>query len=787
MAQVKAIEPIMTSACKAQKDVGLDGGFGLQIEFESFPDIEIAFENLPRENYGIELHNFRHEDNTTSATVFVPDGKLKHFENLISNYLNEKRSKDGKLLDHKSLINTIRQIRVASLKALWTDDLSVFPENDEDDLWWEVWLPIRDDRIATLNNFIKLSELQGIKVTDGKVEFPERTVILAKATRKQMQQSMMTINCIAELRRAKETAEFFDSLHPEEQHEWLGDLLDRTEYYVQGNPPCVCLLDTGVNNGHPLIKTALSDSDMHTVEPAWLTNDYAGHGTQMAGLSIFGDLTELLDSNFPIKINHLIESVKLLPEDGANKGDAYHHAYLTAEAVAHPEIKAPFRPRVFGLAITAKDNRDRGRPSVWSSMIDKLSSDVDGDNANQRLMIVSAGNIKDRNAWIDYPDSNSTDGIHDPAQAWNALTVGAYTKLTRITDTDESQLVPVASEGGLSPFSTTSMTWQSDWPLKPDVVFEGGNVAKDNIGAYTASSLSLLTTNNFPEKRLFTTANATSAATALASRMAAQLMAEYPGLWPESIRALIVHSATWTDNMIKMFLPPNGRGTKSDYEKLVRHCGFGVPDIERAMWSMSNSLTMIIQESIYPFTKEDSNEPVLKDMHLHKLPWPLNELELLGDTQIEMRVTLSYFIEPNPSERGIRSRYRYESHGLRFDVKRPLESEKDFRHRVNAAARKEEEGTNISGNDNKWLIGPKNRHRGSLHSDIWRGTAADLASRGVIAVFPTTGWWKTRKKHMSYEKLSRYSLIVSIHAPEIEIDLYTAISNQIEVVVGVES
>lgn len=32
----------------------------------------------------------------------------------------------------------------------------------------EVWLPIRDDRIATLNNFIKLSELQGIKVTDGK-------------------------------------------------------------------------------------------------------------------------------------------------------------------------------------------------------------------------------------------------------------------------------------------------------------------------------------------------------------------------------------------------------------------------------------------------------------------------------------------------------------------------------------------------------------------------------------------------------------------------------------------
>ena len=55
-------------------------------------------------------------------------------------------------------------------------------------------------------------------------------------------------------------------------------------------------------------------------------------------------------------------------------------------------------------------------------------------------------------------------------------------------------------------------------------------------------------------------------------------------------------------------------------------------------------------------------------MHLHDLPWPRDVLEDLGETPVEMRVTLSYFIEPNPSRRGHRSRYRYESHGLRFDV-----------------------------------------------------------------------------------------------------------------------
>ena len=163
------------------------------------------------------------------------------------------------------------------------------------------------------------------------------------------------------------------------------------------------------------------------------------------------------------------------------------------------------------------------------------------------------------------------------------------------------------------------------------------------------------------------------------------------------------------------------------------------------------------------------------------------ELEQLGETVVQMRVTLSYFIEPNPSERGIRSRYRYESHGLRFDVKRPLESEDEFRARINAVARDEEEGTRSGGDDPQWDVGKQNRHRGSLHSDIWHGTAADLASRGILAVYPALGWWKTRTGLERYNKPARYSLIVSIHAPEVDVDLYSAVANQIATPVSVET
>ena len=75
-----------------------------------------------------------------------------------------------------------------------------------------------------------------------------------------------------------------------------------------------------------------------------------------------------------------------------------------------------------------------------------------------------AGNIQDPNAWLNYPDSNDTDGVHDPAQAWNALTVGASTELVRITEPDTDEYTPIAPRGGLSPFSTTSLTWEKYWP-----------------------------------------------------------------------------------------------------------------------------------------------------------------------------------------------------------------------------------------------------------------------------------------------------------------------------------
>ena len=499
---LQGIQAAIEATRQAQEAIGLDYERGISIEFQSFPDVELAFESLSRERMGIELLNVRKEENRTLATVFVPDGRLAHFEKQIREYLEERKDLRGRPRDHAGLINAIQSIRAASLRALWTDDPSAFPADASEVFWWEAWLPVRQDREATLASFTQLVERRGLRLAPGNVVFPERTVVLLQASATQMTQSMMILNSVAELRRSKETAEFFDALTPEEQGAWVDDFLNRTEFVSsETDAPYVCVLDTGTNRGHPLLSPALDATDMHTVEPAWGLDDAAGHGTGMAGLAIFGNLSSELAGAHRIRIDHRLESVKFLNQDGGNAGIPAHHGYLTVEAISRPEIGAPARPRVFSMAITARDDRDRGRPSAWSATIDRLAADADNQGESPRLFVIAAGNVNDPNAWMTYPDSNASDGIHDPGQSWNALTVGAYTNLVNITEADGGGYVPVAPQGSLSPFSTTSLTWERAFPLKPDVVFEGGNAAKDRLSAVWMPSLSLLTTHHRQQDR----------------------------------------------------------------------------------------------------------------------------------------------------------------------------------------------------------------------------------------------------------------------------------------------
>ena len=62
------------------------------------------------------------------------------------------------------------------------------------------------------------------------------------------------------------------------------------------------------------------------------------------------------------------------------------------------------------------------------------------------------------------------------------------------------------------------------------------------------------------------------------------------------------------------------------------------------------------------------------------------------------------------------------------------------------------------------------------------GTAAELAEKSHIAVFPVGGWWKDWKGAGQPTKAVRYALVVTLEVAEgLEVDLYTPILTQIPV------
>ena len=780
--QLESISPDITARVEQQRAIGLDAGLGIYLAFQSEPNFPLKFESLDLTNSGIELCAVKTlANNGMQATVFVPDGKLEMFLNKIVAYRDEDtmpRAPTGvPRPKNQSLIESISTIQVAALEALWTEETVSFPDRDAP-ITWELWLR-RDHGINHLARLRGYAEHFGLTVGEQVITFVDRTVLLVTGSARDLAQSIDILGMIAEVRLPKTTAALFTEMTAVEQREWIDDMLRRLEPPAQGGP-FVCLFDTGLNQGHPLLTQVVDLADLHTYKPAWGVDDRYGHGTQMAGLASFGDLTDVLQGAGQVSSSHRIESIKIFNEDDQHEPELY--GAVTQESVARVEVTAA-RQRVFCMSVTSLDGRDRGRPSSWSAAIDALAA---GGNDNpKRLFVLSAGNtVPDQRRY--YPDSNMTDSIHDPAQTWNALTVGGYTEKVAIDGVKWPGWQPFAPRGDLAPCSCTSVTW-GKWPFKPDIVMEAGNLASNPAVNDLADldDLQLLTSaHNFAVSSPLTTFGDTSAASALAARFAAIVWAKYPALRPETLRALMVHSAEWTPAMIGRFTDAQG---DLNYKGLLRCFGYGAPNLRKLLSSLDNSLTLIAEAELQPFFKEKGRVKT-REMRPHPLPWPTDALRALEDMEVVLRVTLSYFIEPSPGARGWTQRYGYQSHGLRFAVRNPWETIAAFQKRINKTAREAGyEPPSLA--DPGWQFGRLSglTSIGSIHSDVWHGTATDLASRGYIAVYPTMGWWSKRAHLGALNKTAPYSLIVTIETPDVETDLYTPVANQIGVPIVVEA
>lgn len=716
------------------------------------------------------------DEDTGVALVDTTDPDLPHLRRKIDWFADdEKVSKKTGMRRSAPAIAPISIIELARFMDLAGDRIRGVSLADNAMRWFEIACRggYRENRESSeFTRYQVRRALERLRITNmQEYEATERLVIFIRCRVGDLRRLLEMVDCIYE----------FDLAGPDVRSflNFEGELREEIHAKKVISPavdaPAVALLDSGIATQHPLLKDILAGAVSIVPGFAASPEDSDGHGTEMAGIAAYYDINDTLDHEEAVA-DHWLESARVFIRDGeATATEEYRPFWpqMTIDAVQAVEALGK-RPRVFATAISAEQDRP-GRPTYWSHAIDRLAY----NGGNGRLFFVCVGNADSGNNIVldGYPTMNLEQRLHDPSQAINAITVGAYTNRTAVPSApDYKNYEPVAPEAGISPHTSSGLVRDGD-AIKPDVVFEGGNVGFDGqLSDPSIPNLVGLTTGHQhlygkPLSLLW----ATSEATARAAWFGAQLRRLCPDLSLTTIRGLVVHSATWTEKMVQQF---------PDLDERLAICGFGIPDLAFATSCARQRATVIVEDempnSVRKTVLQENGKPKEKFSRVLKafrMPLPEDILLAADNAKVELRVTLSYFAEPNTFKRHLQRGL-----DLRWDIQGLQESEQQFLERINRLARSKEKRADRT-KPLPWDLGIRRRSRGTVQSDRWFGPASLLAGTKLIAVYPVLGWWD-RRDALKTESMG-FSLIVTVRGPEIA--LYETIAAELQAVIPVET
>jgi hypothetical protein len=733
---------------------------------------------------------------TERAVLWVSGDQLSKLASDITSFADKTKGGNPR---NQALAANISTFQALTLQDLWRDesDLPVGGEETLWELWYEVNAELESSSFPLLDRYG--AELH-LTVEHPVLQVGEYISCVVEGTRENIEKLLNTRAMPVEVRKPS----FMEELETL-GNDFLADWVDDFSLLVEPAPaeaPAVTVLDNGIKANHPLLAPALEGRAWSVVNGHAGDDMFSRHGTQMAGVAVYGDLRNHLDrsNGERLQLTHGLEAVRVLRRNTDVPDSHRTPGILMVNAVAEAEIRRPETSRVFLLAQTMTNRSDDehrlGLPTTWSIALDALAMgcgvEVGPDITRvgrpepgaQRLFCVSIGNVRGEDLGAigqpnSFPATNMTRVAEDPSQAWNVLRIGAFTELEEIpTAGHYDGWQALAQSGGLSPYSRTGVAANNNHGAVPDIVLEGGNLLSSPSGDIDhPSSVSIITTSPDSAAPL-THTFATSAGTAQAARLAAMIQARYPNYWAETVRGLMVHRARWTDHMATgIHGPRNGTSMgKGVFDRSVlRMYGWGVPRERELLNSEASDVTTVIQDKLKPFDAKP--DPKLNEVKFYKLPWSQALIEELGNRQVELRITLSYFVEPNPGKRGANHHSTYPSHGLQFLIKSGTQSREEFRNDIaQADGDNDRSGATMFTTGTGWVAGKQNRDRGSLRSDMWRGPAYKLMNVDEIAVVPLTGWWKLHRRRDRCTLDAPFSLIITLRTLGSEVDLYTNIA-----------
>jgi hypothetical protein len=551
--------------------------------------------------------------------------------------------------------------------------------------------------------------------------------------------------------------------------------------------PAVCVIDSGIQEGHVLLQPAIDQVTSHCFLPGMRPTDVgdfvspAGHGTRVAGAVLYG---ETVPKGGSPQLPFWIQNARVLNDQNRMPEELFPPAAV--RAAVERFYNGPKQTRIFNHSINANGCCRTRYMSAWAAEIDALCTAYDV------LIVQSAGNLPETGgapllgvrehliAGRNYPAYllEASARVANPGQSLQALTVGsvAYGLL------EAGAWRSFATEQGHpSAFTRSGFgIWEI---IKPEVVEYGGDGIRTGTnppdiqigGRIAAACPELVRSTMVPPGPAFDRDQAgTSFSAPKVTRIAAQLQELFPDEPAILYRALLVQSARWPEwaenllSELRQLHPRNDQTRRQelldDLSQVIRYLGYGIPDATRATTNSDHRVTLITggETSIRA-----------RECHIYQVPVPPELRRQADEFDIRVEVTLSYVAQPRRTRRHLR---RYLSTWLDWKSSKLGEGLNDFRLR---ALKDQESDTDpLPGSVLPWTIHEKSQHglirntkrsSGTVQKDWAVVKSNALPDHFCIAVVGHQGW-----SH-DPDSTARYVLVVTFEILGQEISIYEPI------------
>lgn len=569
------------------------------------------------------------------------------------------------------------------------------------------------------------------------------------------------------------------------------------------NAPAVCVIDSGIQEGHPWLGPAIDTASSRCFLPGESPTDVtdrvcpSGHGTRVAGAILYG--AAVPDQGSP-KLPCWIQNARVLDANN-DLPNSLPPPELMHAIVQHFHGGAR-GTRIFNQSINAWAPCRRRHMSAWAATIDHLCWQ------NDIIFLQSVGNLRCSSPLPgpgirehlaqgrSYPQYlwEESSRVANPGQSLQALTVGslAYGAFAG------SGWRSVASrDGEPSAFSRTGLgPWEV---LKPELVEYGGDALVDSNQPPTVK-IDELNGVNPPLVRStmhsvspahMRDEGGTSFSTPKVARIAASVQDALPKEPSLLHRALVVQSArwpAWAEDLLMeaRSLSPTKAAQKARRDELiaqagllVRSFGYGCPDEERATRNTDHRVTLVTT---------GSKRIRASECDIYQVPVPPELRRPANDFEVRIDVTMSYVAQPRRTRRNLR---RYLSIWLDWVSSKLGEPLSVFEGRVAKDIDAADAGLG-TGEVLPWMIHESvdsglirsiRRNCGTVQKDWAVVKAHALPEMFCIAVRGHRGWSRDPDTE------ARYALAVTLDVVGQEVPIYESVRvavESIEVEAGVE-